>query len=329
MYGTQNIKPLELTSEWLFDRINQEDVFLRYFGFCDLNSKYCNPLRPDQNPDCRFYWYNGVLFFNDIARKKAYTCINVVMEIEALSYRKALDKIYSVFIDNGNISQINTNRTLRSKQTKDIKCKVQPFTETDIQYLKSFGITSEFCKKAKWFSIKHYWIDGKLQYTYSDYNPCIGYYFEGRWKLYFYKNKFWRFLGNTNKNDIQGYNILPESGEILVITKSFKDIGTLYEQNIPSIAPQAESIVIQKDIMSNLKQRFKFIYTLMDYDNAGIHLSWEMRKLYNTKPLFFTDKLWNRKGGYMGCKDASDYYKKFGKFEFEKLIENAKTIYCI
>jgi len=86
MYGTQDIKPLEITFDWLFDRVRQEDVYLKYFGFCDLNSKYCNPLRQDSKPDCSFYWYNGILFFKDFALNKAYTCVSVVMQAERLTY---------------------------------------------------------------------------------------------------------------------------------------------------------------------------------------------------------------------------------------------------
>jgi hypothetical protein len=325
MYAIPN-KPLDITFDWLFDRIRQEDVYVKYFGFCDLTQKHINPLRNDGKPDCTFVWHNGILFFRDFAYKKSYTCVSIVMESEKLSYKQALEKIYNLFLAKStyvNLTKIDRPKT--EKAYKDIKVTIQPFTEIDINYLKSFGITSDFCKKAKWYSIKHYWINNQFLYTYSKYNPCIGYYFEGRWKLYFYLNKEWRFLSNTTHKDIQGWKLLPESGDILVITKSFKDVGTLYEQNIPSIAPQAESVLIQEDIITNLKQRFKKIYSLMDYDNSGISMAWMMRKLYDIEPLFFTDKLWNRKGGYKGAKDISDYRKLYGYEETQKLIYGIKN----
>jgi hypothetical protein len=118
--------------------------------------------------------------------------------------------------------------------------------------------------------------------------------------------------------------MLPESGELLVITKSFKDIGTLYEQGIPSIAPQAESILLPENIIDELKSRFKTIYSLMDYDNTGIHLAWKMRKLYGIKPLFFTYGTWSRKQGYEGAKDISDFRKEFGYEQTKQLIEQLR-----
>lgn len=324
MYHIPN-KPEKLTFDWLFDRISQEDVYLRYFGFCDLNQKHCNPLRNDNDPQCSFYWHNGVLFFNDFAATKVYTCVSVVMQSERIIYHRALEKIYELFIGKDLVINVNTEvKEKRLKEYKDIKTKIQSFTELDIEYLKSYGITSEFCKKAKWYSIKHYWINNDLKYTYSKHNPCIGYYFNGKWKLYFYLNREWRFLSNTTKEDIQGFDMLPKTGELLIITKSFKDIGTLYRFGINAIAPQSETLLLSPEIIEDLKQRFTTIYSLMDYDRTGILLALQMRKLYNIKPLFLTDKTWNRKGGYLSCKDVSDFYKKFGETELNKLILNEK-----
>jgi 5S rRNA maturation endonuclease (ribonuclease M5) len=321
MYGSPNIKPLELTFDWLFDRINQEDVYMKYFGFCQLNKKFCNPLRNDTKADCWFYWHGGILYFHDPAWKQTYTCINVVMHNENCNYYKALNAVYDLFFSNRTVSNYVVIRPKEEHKPKDIKVTIQPFSRIDIEYLKSYGITGEFCKKAKWFSIKHYWINDVMLYTYSNYNPCIGYYFKGKWKLYFYKNREWRFLSNTSKLDVQGYDMLPESGDLLVITKSFKDVGTLYEQGICAVAPQAESILISEEVIIDLKLRFKNVYTLMDYDNTGIHLAWKMRKLYNIKPFFFTDKLWNRKKGYLGAKDISDYRNLYGFQKTKQLIE--------
>lgn len=323
MYGKPNIKPLDLTFNWLFDRVSQEEVYVKYLGFCELNQKFCNPLRNDKDPQCSFYWHEGVLFFNDFAYKKIYTCISVVMESENISYGRALEKVYNLFLGTGeSVSKPKViYRPKETKQYKDIQCKIQPFTKIDVDYLKQFGITREFTKKAKWYSIKQVWINGELTYTYSNYNPCIGYYFSGRWKLYFYLNKEWRFLSNTTKDDIQGWDMLPATGDILIITKSFKDVGTLYEQETSSIAPQAESILLPQHIITELKSRFKKIYSLMDYDNTGILLAWQMRKIYEITPLFFTEGLWKRKQGYRNCKDIADYRKAYGFRETKNLGE--------
>ena len=98
------------------------------------------------------------------------------------------------------------------------------------------------------------------------------------------------------------------------------------EFGIPAIAPMAESVILSKEIINVVKSRFKNIVSLMDYDNAGIHNAWMMRKEYNIKPLFFTIGIWQRKKGYNGAKDFSDYVKLHGKSDTLKLVNHVKRV---
>jgi hypothetical protein len=180
-------KPEKIDFSWIFSRISQEEVYLFYLGFCELNKKFINPLRTDKKPDCKFFWYNNTLFFRDFAINKTYSCVTIVMEIRNLNYYEALDDIYEQFIGRkGNSFVINKQIITHIKREKDIKCKIQPFTKTDIEYLKQYGITSKLCKMYNVYSIQNYWLNGEMYYTYSNNNPCIGYYFpdEKKWKLY-------------------------------------------------------------------------------------------------------------------------------------------------
>lgn len=314
MYGTQNVKPLEITFDWLFDRIRQEDVYLKYFGFCDLNSKYCNPLRQDSKPDCSFYWYNGILFFKDFALNKAYTCISVVMQVERLTYTKALHKIYSVFLENTNISEITKiDRVKKSKEYKDIKVKIQPFTQQDIDYLKSHGITSDLCVKYHVYSIKHYWINGEMLYNYNNYNPCIGYYFNGKWKLYNYKADNYRFISNTSHEELQGYDQLDWIGDVCIITKSMKDLMLYRRFDINAVAPHSESLSNWKDKIDVLRKRFKRVIINFDNDRAGKEATDKVLKEFDLEVFYIPDE-----------KDISDYYKKFGFEKTKQLVEQLK-----
>lgn len=98
------------------------------------------------------------------------------------------------------------------------------------------------------------------------------------------------------------------------------------EFNIPAIAPMAESVILPREIIDVVESRFKKVISLMDYDNAGIHNAWTMRKEYNIKPYFFTDGVWQRKRGHNGAKDFSDYVKTHGKNDTLKLINHVKRI---
>lgn len=333
MYGCPEI-PLEISFDWLFDRVSQEEVYEKYLGFCSLNEQYTNPLRIDNKVGCSFYWNTGVLFFKDFAIDKTYTCVSVVMEVDKLSYYEALWKIYNVFYLKKDLTKKSIVKRISSNKTyKSFRVKVKQFNNIGVKFCKVYGITSEFIKLAKWFYIDKIWDNNeRLLYYYRDEDPCIGYYFgNNQWKFYFFKRKEYRFLGNVSRDILQGEDLLPKKCDFLVITKSYKDVGTFYKFGIPSVAPQAESVILNTNQMNRLRKISSNIFTLSDYDNAGIHFGWQMRKNYNTKPLFLTEKLWARKKGYLDAKDISDFYYLHGENNTKKLIENEKnnSIYSI
>ena len=111
---------------------------------------------------------------------------------------------------------------------------------------------------------------------------------------------------------IQGWEQLPESGDLLIITKSYKDVMLLYEYNIPAIAPNGEYVIISEEVINSLKKRFKNIFILFDNDLAGVKNSHKYKKAYNDIPIIFLKRKYS--------KDISDFYKK-NKINFELAIE--------
>jgi 5S rRNA maturation endonuclease (ribonuclease M5) len=188
-----------------------------------------------------------------------------------------------------------------------------------MDYWKPYGIHKKTLELYKVVPLSHYWLNGicfkvkDLTYAYDFGN--------GIYKIYAPLKDSFRFIFNGTEKLIQGIEQLTMLNNILVITKSLKDVMVLRELGIDAVAPQAESIVIPENIMNWFSDHYQLIITLMDYDNAGISLSCKMRRLYNTTPMFFTDKLWNRKKGYRGAKDISDFIKLHGKEELRELVE--------
>jgi len=305
-------KPEKITFDWLFDRINQEDVYFLYLGFCELNRKFTNPLRQDNKADCSFYWYNGVLFFKDFALNKSYTCVSILMEIKKITFSKALDEVYDAFLG-GQKSEtyiVKVDRQKKTKEYKDIQVKIQKFTEEDIKYLKSFGITSELCKLYNVYSLSHYWVDGLMKYAYNTYNPVIGYYFNGRWKLYHYKASEYRFVSNTSHEDLQGYDQLDWVGELLLITKSLKDVMVFRKYGINAVAPHSESLSNWKDKIPLLQERYSRVIINFDNDKAGIRATEEVQKIYPLEHFYVSDE-----------KDISDYYRRFGDLKTQEILK--------
>ena len=81
-------------------------------------------------------------------------------------------------------------------------------------------------------------------------------------------DKYTKWRNNLTELDIQGYKQLPKTGDILIITKSMKDVMCLYEMGIAAISPSSESTFIPDKVLKQLKKRFKRI--IFDRDQAGV-----------------------------------------------------------
>lgn len=83
---------------------------------------------------------------------------------------------------------------------------------------------------------------------------------------------------------MQGAHKLPKSGEYVVITKSMKDVMTLYELGIPAIAPISENCYLTEAQHNKLISRFKKVILFYDNDMAGISNS---NKIFKKHPELF------------------------------------------
>lgn len=120
-------------------------------------------------------------------------------------------------------------------------------------------------------------------------------------------------MGNWPSKKIQGYDQLPKKGNLLVITKSLKDVMCLHSLGITACAPCSETQFLTDTMLSELKERFKYIITLFDNDSTGISFMNKQKKKY--PELLYT---WIPRS--LGAKDISDYYKANGKKKTIKLI---------
>ncbi len=320
---------------FILERIRQEEIFQFYLERpIDLDFQFRSPLRKDENPTCSMGYFGGKLLYRDWSESKALDCFDYIMRKFRFSYGQALDQI----VDDFNLTEKEPNNDIpeifaateyqsRGKSTKKkIKVRVQAYRNPDIHYFKSFYLTRRVTEKYKCFSIEHIWLQGKPHYNYRDIDPALGYYLGDsitgaqRWKIYFYSRiGAGRFMGNTNR--INGLVQLPKYGEILVITKSMKDVMVLDQMQIPAISMQSETTMPYSRIIDPLKQRFKCIYSLYDFDRAGITGAMKMRRKYEIEPLFLTN---GRFGSHnFMAKDISDFIRDHGIEKTEKLLRYA------
>lgn len=312
----------ELTQDFILANVSQEEIFEHFLNVpVEYNAVFRSPLRKDDNPTCTFKRMpSGVILYRDWAEYKPKNCFQVVMEIYNCTYYQALQYIDIHLLQNRtNLVYINKSYNSKSynksdKKQIDVKLN-KTFQKEAANYLKQYHLTNRQIKKFKFFPVDKAWLNGKLIYKYTKYDPAIAYYFgknenEQRWKIYFFTRKQYRFMGNTNR--INGWVQLPETGEHLVITKSLKDVACLDVFNMPSIAMQNETTIPYDYIIDELKQRFTNIVSLYDFDRTGVVNANKLKRLYNIPYLFFKN--------VPNVKDFSDYVKFNGITKTQELI---------
>lgn len=322
------IKKPKLNKDLILSKLSEEQIFSFYIG-SEIRSKklFRSKLRSDKNPTCSMYRSrSGALIYKDFATNQHLNCFAYVMELFRCDYHSALKIIandFNIIHDSSIVKNrgkiISKNFRIEEKEFSKIQIEVQDFTELELKWWARYGITLDILKKYNVYSCKHVFLNGQLIAKSQQHCPIFGYYgkkYHGNelWKIYFPKRKEYRFMGNYPSKKMQGYEQLPKTGKICVITKSQKDCMTLYSLGIPACAPNSETVIPNETIITDLKNRFKYIICLWDNDYTGISFLNKFKHKY--PELIYT---WIPRS--LKAKDISDYYKENGKKETVKLIK--------
>ena len=317
-----SIEP-DLTKEFILETIPQEELF-QYYGHIHPDQGVVrNPLRADSTPSCKFSWYNGRLWLRDWTETHPMDCFTLVQRMNGCNFQGALEIIARDFGPHSE-RKIELSEQMKSKRRKkEIQVKRGEFSASDYRWMRKYLLNPDICRFFNIHHIDNVWLDGVLKYssTYSD--PALGYYFgsnedQQRWKIYFYlrQKPLVRFIANTSR--INGWIQLPEKGDILLLTKSLKDVACLYRFGLTAVAMQGESTIPYPRIIDELTSRFSIIYSLYDYDPAGIESAGILHKEYGIPSLFLTPE-------YLGPddypKDFSDYVAAHGKEKTQTLVQ--------
>lgn len=317
----------KITKEFLLSKNSEETYMRTYLKIPVQKGLQISPLRKDRKPTASFYRNSkGDLIFHDFGIGFHENFIGVVMHLYQCDYQKALNTIAEDFgyIEKTTPSKVKVvieTEVIDEKQETLIQIEKQHFTESELRWWKSFGISLETLRKFKVYSCKNIFLNGNYFCSSSSHNPIFGYY-GGKlnkaelWRIYFPRKKSFRFISNWNGRMIQGAKQLPKTGDLLVITKSMKDTMLLYELGIPAIAPCSEVMFLSKTQLDHLKCRFKNIVVFYDNDYAGVTSLNKIKKQYPELKYFIIPRKYQ-------VKDVSDYCKKYGfnnlKSEVEKL----------
>ena len=311
MYDKRRVKQpkKQITLEWILSKVTEYEIYSHYLGQFKVGAIYNSPFRKDKNPSFGVYYSKKAnkLLFKDHGTGECGGVIKFISLITGITdYNSILENI---------VEQLRITKNTKLDSTKEYKptgetvigIVRQPFTEVDKAYWNQFNITESTLKKFNVNSIKYYLCNGIVKGIYKDTNPMYAYKVNNNFKIYRpLGDKYTKWRNNLTQDDIQGYQQLPKKGDILIITKSLKDVMCLHEMGIPAISPSSESTWIPDTTLEALKKRFKRILVCFDRDSSGCKNSIKIWNKYHIKPFFINKKF--------HAKDISDAIR-YNSFE--------------
>ena len=313
-----------VTREEILSRTTEYDIYAYYMpNKFEIGKVVSSPFREDKHPSFGIFKSSksGNLLFKDQATDEVGDCFKFVSLLFNISFSEAIDKVWNDIV-NKDLTTTPQGKVIRDyyKNKKTIvSVKRKNFTKTDDDFWGQYHITRDKLREYNVFPISNFWVNefiSKFSYTHD--SPMYAYKIFNSFKVYrpysILKKDKWR--SGCGQNDIQGWEQLPESGDLLVITKSLKDIMVLSLFNIPSIAPPGETTLIPDYAINELKKRFKRIVMLYDYDDAGLLGVQKMQQEYGIEYVFIPKPYLE----LYGVKDISDHIKEFGVDKTQELL---------
>jgi hypothetical protein len=305
----------QITKEYLLSKYSEETYMNYYLGLPIKKGLFKNPLRKDKKVTCSFYKNkSGELIFHDFATGQCLNFINVVMSKYDVNYYSALRIIAEDF----NLTNKTTNKhkivikeyaKFKNSDMSKIQVRIREFTKTDLDWWNQYGVTLNLLKLYRVYSCQNIYLNDNL-ITFNS-KLTFGYYggmYKNKelWRIYYPERTEYRFLTNWPAKKVQGYEQLPKKGNLLVITKSMKDVMCLKGLGIYAIAPNSENLFLSDTMLSNLKTRFKYIVVFYDNDLAGLRNMVKIKRNHSELFYFWIPKKYE-------AKDISDFYKKYKK----------------
>ena len=289
----------KITKDFILSKVNQESIMQHYTGL-NVNSKklMLSPFRVDNHFTVSFYKSKSdILYLHDFATNEHINCFQAVMKKFGCNYYEALDiiaKDFELVEGTSNVKEKPLNiKSLKETEPTEIQVQIKNYSNKELEWWKQFGISVKTLKKFHVFSIEHVFLNGELKFTSSEQCPIYGYYFGKdkngieKWKIYFPLKENYRFLNNLSKKVLQGYHQLSKTGDLLVITKSMKDLMAMYEFGIPAVSPNSETLFVDDKKLEEFKKRFKHILIIYDNDRPGLHNMWLIRKQHPELNYFY------------------------------------------
>jgi len=334
MINLSNYNKELLTAQLLYSYVSDYEIFNHYLPNFKVGKVRLSPLRKDNHPSFIVFYAKdkNMLLYHDFIGETG-DAIVFVKRLYSLSYYEAMSKIaYDFGVDKYFFCKLpagikispatrikNEDRKSFIRKKKIIEVRISKYEDRDIKFWRQYGISFSTLQRYKvlpisFFKINEYiFIADKYAYVFVEEK-------DGKitYKIYQPHSIIYKWLTSHDYSVHQGYTQLPEKDNLLIITKSLKDVMSIYETtHIPAVGIQSESIMIKDSIMEEYKNRFKHVIGFFDNDDQGKICAEKYKEKYGIPNIFMPSEV---------SKDFSDGVRNIGPeksaYILYKLIKN-------
>lgn len=340
MFNFGNVCEKSLSKDFILSKVSQKEIIEFYLkrSLPEKGEFVKSVFRgDDETPSLSFKeMLDGTVIFNDWGRY-GYSgdAFKFIMLLKNVTFYESLQ-----IINNDIILNLPSNYTKNINfELSPIEAKIKPletilvekqgFNIVDYKYWGLFNITIDTLKLFNVSSCKKLWLydTGNSKYfllrQYSNSQPMYCYEYTNvsdngvvykTYKIYrpLSDKKSGKFYFSGSSSNIEGYDQLPLIDDLLIITKSLKDVMCLYSFGISAISLQGEGNKLNEKLFLQLKERFENIVVFYDNDEQGIKSANEISREYGIKNIFIKNDI--------KAKDISDTIRDYGSdFAFNYL----------
>lgn len=264
--------------------ISDEDIYTYYLGEFEDNSWFSAPWRNDTSPSLRISYYKGRWVWTDFGEDaRPNSAIDFIKRYYNISFSEAIQKGYNDILS----TNINNKKKTVIKYENKSYCKIRELVDYELEYWNKAHIIKKELDFFDVYSgeIRH---NGMLWHNSKENDPLFIYMWDKKIPIYkgyrpLAPDSKLKFYSKNISGHIQGWDKLPKTGDILIITKSYKDIIVWWKLGYPAIAPHSENMFISPMDLYELEARFKTIYVNYDNDETGVKKSIQYSSEHNLK----------------------------------------------
>ncbi len=192
-----------------------------------------------------------------------------------------------------------------------IRVKSQSMSSQDLTWWERFGwnpaLLSYYCVSR----IAMYWMTQDQVTPRFPKSPGYAYRLHDRYKLYFpHEKKDFRFRNDLDERYLEGFLQLRYNSNVLIITKSMKDVGMFRKFGIEAVSSRGEHTMVDPAFIELFRSRYEQIATWMDNDEK--HKGPVYQQEYGFPMLQVPLS--------SGEKDPTDYHARYGPERTEHLL---------